>query len=111
MNKFDQVVSGAIDIAQSEALKRKNTELHAEHLLWGLLQNKSSYAHKALKDVASEIEALITRGVKCCQTGNFWKACVAPIARKWREWKNNKEKSILPNEQNLPLYINNNGVV
>jgi ATP-dependent Clp protease ATP-binding subunit ClpB len=61
MNKFDQVVSGAIDIAQSEALKRKNTELHAEHLLWGLLQNKSSYAHKALKDVASEIEALITR--------------------------------------------------
>lgn len=61
MNKFDQVVSGAIDIAQSEALKRKNTELHAEHLLWGLLQNKSSYAHKALKDVASEIEALITK--------------------------------------------------
>jgi ATP-dependent Clp protease ATP-binding subunit ClpB len=61
MNKFDQVVSGAIDIAQSEALKRKNTELHAEHLLWGLLQNKSSYAHKALKDVSSEIEALVAR--------------------------------------------------
>ena len=61
MNKFDQVVSGAIDIAQSEALKRKNTELHAEHLLWGLSQNKSSYAHKALKDVAAEIEASVAR--------------------------------------------------
>ncbi len=52
------------------------------------------------------MEALITRGVKCCQAGGFWKACVAPITRKWREWKNNKEKHVLPNAQNLPLYIN-----
>lgn len=50
------------------------------------------------------IEALITRGVKCCQTGGFWKACVAPITRKWREWKDNKERAIFPNAQNLPLY-------
>lgn len=68
MNKFDQVVSGAIDIAQSEALKRKNTELHAEHLLWGLLQNRASYAHKALKEVASEIEALVARLPHSTQT-------------------------------------------
>lgn len=52
------------------------------------------------------IEALVVRGVKCCQTGDFWKACVAPITRKWREWKNNKEGSFPPNTQNLPLYIN-----
>jgi hypothetical protein len=51
------------------------------------------------------IEALIQRGVKCCQAGGFWKACVAPITRKWREWKNNKEKNVLPNAQNLPFYI------
>lgn len=50
------------------------------------------------------IEALMTRGVKCCQAGGFWKACVAPITRKWKEWKNNKENQILPNEKNLPLY-------
>lgn len=47
------------------------------------------------------IEGLIARGVKCCQAGGFWKACVAPITRKWREWENNKEKYILPNPQNL----------
>ena len=52
------------------------------------------------------IEALITRGLKCCQAGGFWKACVAPITRKWAEWKNNKEKHILPNARNLPLYVN-----
>ncbi len=52
------------------------------------------------------IEALITRGVKCCQAGGFWKACVAPITRKWREWKNNKERSVIPNAKNLPLYLN-----
>jgi ATP-dependent Clp protease ATP-binding subunit ClpB len=58
MNKFDQVVAGALDIAQSEALKRKNPELHAEHLLLGLVQSKSTYAHKALKEHLKEIEAL-----------------------------------------------------
>ena len=52
------------------------------------------------------IEALIVRGVKCCQAGGFWKACVAPITRKWREWKNNKDRYVNPNAQNLPLYIN-----
>lgn len=50
------------------------------------------------------IEGLITRGIKCCQAGGFWKACVAPITRKWKEWKNNKEEYILPNPQNLSLY-------
>jgi ATP-dependent Clp protease ATP-binding subunit ClpB len=61
MNKFDQVVLGSLDIAQSEALKRKNTELAPEHLLYGLILNKSSYASKALKDNLKEVEALTER--------------------------------------------------
>lgn len=61
MNKFDQVVTGALDIAQAEALKRKNTELHAEHVLWGLVQSKSSYAGRAMKEHAAEIEALLSK--------------------------------------------------
>jgi ATP-dependent Clp protease ATP-binding subunit ClpB len=43
MNKFDEVVMGALDIAQTEALKRKNTELNQYHLLWGLMSNPKSY--------------------------------------------------------------------
>lgn len=59
MNKFDQVVLGALDIAQSEALKRKNTELAPEHLLLGLILNKSSYASKAMKDNLKEVEGML----------------------------------------------------
>lgn len=61
MNKFDQVVLGALDIAQSDALKRKNTELTPEHLLYGLVANKSSYASKAMKDNLKEIEAALEK--------------------------------------------------
>ena len=59
MNKFDQVVTGALDIAQSEALKRKNPELHPEHLLWGLIQNKTSYVHRAMKDEVTQVEGFL----------------------------------------------------
>ena len=52
------------------------------------------------------VEAMITRGVKCCQTGGFWKACAAPISRKWKEWKANKEKHGRPTQAQLPLYVN-----
>lgn len=61
MNKFDQVVLGSLDIAQSEALKRKNTELAPEHLLYGLVANKSSYASKAMKENLKEIESALEK--------------------------------------------------
>ncbi len=61
MNKFDQVVLGSLDIAQSEALKRKNTELFPEHLLLGLVLNKSSYASKAMKENLKEVEGLLAQ--------------------------------------------------
>ena len=61
MNKFDQIVLGALDIAQSDAMKRKNTELFPEHLLLGLILNKSSYASKAMKDNIKEVQDLLDR--------------------------------------------------
>lgn len=51
------------------------------------------------------IEVLMVRALKCCQAGDFWKACVAPIARKWKDWKDKKEKNILPNSNNLPTFL------
>lgn len=71
----------------------------AMEVIAGLAPN---YAVKAI--LIGIIEALITRCLKCCKTGEFWKACVAPIARKWREWTNNKENHLPPNANNLPLY-------
>lgn len=59
MNKFDQVVSGALDIAQSKAMEFRNTELHPAHLLYGLITNKSSYCSKALSEYLPQVEGLL----------------------------------------------------
>jgi ATP-dependent Clp protease ATP-binding subunit ClpB len=61
MNKFDQVVLGAIDIGQSEAIKRKNTELTEWHLLFGLIANPSSFVSKALKKYKENIEKEVAK--------------------------------------------------
>ncbi len=52
----------------------------------------------------SLIEAMIVRGVKCCQAGGFWKACVAPVTRKWKEWCQFKKSQIIPDQHNMSLY-------
>lgn len=70
----------------------------AMEIIAGLAPN---YAVKAV--LIGIIEALMTRCLKCCKTGDFWKDCVAPIARKWREWNNN-QNHLPPNSNNLPLY-------
>ena len=49
MNKFDSIVEGSIAIAQSEALKRKNSELTPEHLMFGLISNPQSFSSRSLK--------------------------------------------------------------
>lgn len=54
----------------------------------------------------SAIAALTTRATKCCDAGNFWKACVAPITRKWRDWNNKAKVFTYPNQDNLELYTN-----
>lgn len=56
MDRFDEIVTGSLSIAQSEAIKRRNTELAPEHLLWGLVSNPSSFTSKALKDDINKIE-------------------------------------------------------
>jgi ATP-dependent Clp protease ATP-binding subunit ClpB len=62
MNKFDSIVAGAIDLAQTELLKRKNSELCAEHLLFGLITHPSTFCSRALKtykkDLVKKIETL-----------------------------------------------------
>ncbi|MCO4754383.1 MAG: ATP-dependent chaperone ClpB, partial [Bacteriovoracaceae bacterium] len=59
MNKFDQVVAGALDIAQSKAIENKNTELAPAHLLYGLIANPSSFTSKAYKADLAKVEALL----------------------------------------------------
>ncbi|MFH2133047.1 MAG: Clp protease N-terminal domain-containing protein, partial [bacterium] len=59
MNNFDSVVMGAIELAQAEALKRKNSELTEHHLLWGLISNPASVSSKHLKGEKKVIKGLL----------------------------------------------------
>jgi ATP-dependent Clp protease ATP-binding subunit ClpB len=59
MNKFDSVTEGSLAIAQSEALKRKNTEIYPEHLLFGLINNPQTFSHRSLKKYSKELGKLI----------------------------------------------------
>lgn len=59
MNNFDEIVAGALDMAQTEALKRKNAELRPEHLLWGLIVHPKSVSNKSLKEYKKTIEKLL----------------------------------------------------
>lgn len=54
--RFDSIVEGSLSIAQTEALNRKNTELDALHLLFGLVTNPQSYSKRSLGKYKKEIE-------------------------------------------------------
>ncbi|EPZ50691.1 putative chaperone protein ClpB [Bacteriovorax sp. BAL6_X] len=62
MNKYDSIVAGSLDIAQSLLVEKKNTQLSEWHLAYGLVKNPSSFSSRALKnklkDIKSEIERL-----------------------------------------------------
>lgn len=59
MNNFNDVVAGALSIAQTEAMERKNAELFPIHLLWGLYKNPSSYLSRNLSPYKKQIEATL----------------------------------------------------
>ena len=59
MNKFDSITEGSVAIAQSEALKRKHTEIFPEHLMYGLINNPQTFSSRALKKYAKDLEKLM----------------------------------------------------
>lgn len=59
MNKFDSIVEGSIAIAQSEALKKKHTEISPYHLILGLMNNPSSFSSRSLKKYKKQLDILL----------------------------------------------------
>ncbi len=55
MNNFDNIVMGAMEIAQSNALERNNSELTHYHLLYGLISNPNSWLSKKIIDQKDNI--------------------------------------------------------
>ncbi len=60
MNKFNSVVAGALDIAHTEALERKSTEVYPIHLLWGLYKNPASFLSRQLKTYEKAIKETLS---------------------------------------------------
>ncbi len=61
MNQYDQIVLGALNIAQATALKYKNNELHPVHLVYGLISAPRSICSKKLKKYKKVCESDISR--------------------------------------------------
>ena len=59
MNKFDSITEGAVAISQSEALKRKHTEIFPEHLIFGLINNPQTYSNRSLKKYSKDLDKLM----------------------------------------------------
>ncbi len=55
MYKFDEIVFGSFNLAQKIAFDNKNNEIYAEHLLLGLIKNKSTYSSRKLKKYKNEL--------------------------------------------------------
>ncbi|MEK6624501.1 MAG: AAA family ATPase [Bdellovibrionota bacterium] len=56
MYNLHEIPRGAFDLAQTEAMKRRNGELHALHLLHGFINHPKSYSHSALKEYRGQVE-------------------------------------------------------
>ena len=59
MNKFDELMLAILNVAQGEALKRKNTELTPYHLLYGMIKHPKSVSHKHLQKELKLVEGLL----------------------------------------------------
>ena len=59
MNNFDNIINGALSIAQSRAIELKNPEITPAHLLYGLISNKSSYLSQVFSPDLPKVEKLL----------------------------------------------------
>ncbi|MDT8445279.1 MAG: AAA family ATPase [bacterium] len=71
MNNFDEVLLGSIELAQAEAIKRKNPELTEFHLLWGLMSNPRTVSSKRLKEERKLILGLLDQLPKLDKAQEF----------------------------------------
>ncbi|GBF49903.1 endopeptidase Clp ATP-dependent proteolytic subunit [Leptospira ryugenii] len=61
MKQFDSTVQGALDIAQTDAIRRKNPEISPLHLFLGLLSHPSSFSARALAKYRGSVDTLLSK--------------------------------------------------
>ncbi len=83
MIQFDDITGGAFNIAQSRAIEGKHTELLPAHMLLGLIQSKSSYAHRALKEYSQALETQLEGAPKSSHAAGPENIRPAPLLSQW----------------------------
>ncbi len=83
MKQFDSVVQGALDIAQTEAIRRQNTEISPYHLLWGLISHPSSYSGKALQKYKANVEEAVGKQPRASSEVRFENLRTSPKLSQW----------------------------
>ncbi|TGN10412.1 ATP-dependent Clp protease ATP-binding subunit [Leptospira ilyithenensis] len=83
MKQFDSIVQGALDIAQTEAIRRKNPEITPSHLLWGFFSHPSSHSGKALAKYKAVVEASLNKLPKIAGEVGFENLRTSPQLSQW----------------------------
>ncbi|WP_411823322.1 ATP-dependent Clp protease ATP-binding subunit [Leptospira sp. 'Mane'] len=83
MKQFDSIVQGALDIAQTEAIRRKNPEITPSHLLWGFFSHPSSHSGKALAKYKSVVETSLNKLPKVAGEVGFENLRTSPQLSQW----------------------------
>ncbi|MDZ4727755.1 MAG: AAA family ATPase [Leptospira sp.] len=61
MKQFDTTVQGALDIAQTDAIRRKNTEISPLHLFYGLMSHPSSFTSQNLSKYKVRVDEALAK--------------------------------------------------
>ncbi|BDA78042.1 chaperone protein ClpB [Leptospira kobayashii] len=83
MKQFDSIVQGALDIAQTEAIRRKNPEITPAHLIWGFLSHPSSHSGKALAKHKAAVETSLNKLPKIAGEVGFENLRTSPQLSQW----------------------------
>lgn len=83
MKQFDSIVQGSLDIAQTEAIRRKNTELTPYHLAWGFFANPGSYSGRTLSKYKTKLDEFLQKLPKAEGDIPFDSLKTSPKLSKW----------------------------
>ena len=90
MEKFDNIVLGAMEIGQAKALDGKNGEIFPEHLLWGLLKNPQSFTAQNLSEHLPHLQELLDKLPTVGRPVSLQQLRVSPRLQEWLTHANAK---------------------
>ncbi|MCW7482377.1 ATP-dependent Clp protease ATP-binding subunit [Leptospira kanakyensis] len=83
MKQYDSNVQGALDIAQTEAMRRQNTEITPYHLVWGFMTLPTSVSGKTLIKYKSTVDEFLKKQARASGEIPFESLRTSPKLAQW----------------------------